>query len=56
MSLIFVVAIIFLGIILISIVLTAMKIFDVLFKKYDDLNYSVQENVKAIRVVKSYVR
>ncbi len=56
MSLIFVVAIIFLGIILISIVLTAMKIFDVVFKKYDDLNASVQENVTAIRVVKSYVR
>ncbi len=56
MSLIFVVAIIFLGIVLISIVLTAMKIFDVVFKKYDDLNASVQENVTAIRVVKSYVR
>ena len=56
MSLIFVVAIIFLGIILISIVLTAMKIFDVVFKKYDDLNASVQENITAIRVVKSYVR
>lgn len=56
MSLIFVVAIIFLGMILISIVLTAMKIFDVVFKKYDDLNASVQENITAIRVVKSYVR
>ncbi|MEZ3428490.1 MAG: ABC transporter ATP-binding protein/permease [Lachnospiraceae bacterium] len=56
MSLIFVAAIIFLGIVLISIVLTAMKIFDVVFKKYDDLNASVQENVTAIRVVKSYVR
>lgn len=56
MSLIFVVAIIFLGIVLIAIVLTAMKIFDVVFKKYDDLNASVQENVTAIRVVKSYVR
>lgn len=56
MSLIFVVAILFLGIILIAIVLTAMKIFDVVFQKYDDLNASVQENVTAIRVVKSYVR
>lgn len=56
MSLIFVVAIVFLGIILFSIVLTAMKIFDVVFKKYDDLNASVQENITAIRVVKSYVR
>ncbi len=56
MSLIFVVAIIFLGIVLISIVLTAMKIFDVVFKKYDDLNASVQENVAGIRVVKAFVR
>ena len=38
------------------IVFRAFKIFNVLFTKYDALNASVQENVKGIRVVKSYVR
>lgn len=33
-----------------------IKLFDLVFKKYDVLNASVQENVSAIRVVKSYVR
>lgn len=56
MSLIFVVAIIFLAILLFSIIGVVSKIFDKVFKKYDDLNASVQENVTAIRVVKSYVR
>ena len=32
------------------------KIFDEVFRKYDDLNASVQENVSAIRVVKAFVR
>ncbi len=35
---------------------TATKIFNRVFKKYDKLNESVQENVKAMRVVKAYVR
>ena len=35
---------------------TYMKYFKQVFKKYDDLNASVQENVSSIRVVKSYVR
>lgn len=56
MSMIFLVAIVFLAVFLITIMLTVMKIFDVVFKKYDDLNASVQENVTAIRVVKSFVR
>ncbi|MGN1148930.1 MAG: ABC transporter ATP-binding protein [Lachnospiraceae bacterium] len=56
MSMIFVVAIIFLGIFLFGIIGIVTKIFDKVFKKYDDLNASVQENVTAIRVVKSYVR
>lgn len=56
MSLVFVVAIIFLAVVLMAIVLTTMKIFDAAFKKYDALNASVQENVTAIRVVKSFVR
>ena len=33
-----------------------MGYFTAMFKKYDDLNESVQENVSAIRVVKAYVR
>ncbi len=56
LSLVFLVAVIFLGIVLIFIVSTTMKIFDNVFKKYDDLNASVQENVSAIRVVKAFVR
>lgn len=56
LSIVFVVAIIFLAIVLILIVSTTMKIFDKVFKKYDGLNASVQENVSAIRVVKAYVR
>ncbi len=56
MSSIFVIAVIFLGGFLIIIVKTTMKLFDQVFKKYDALNESVQENVTAIRVVKSFVR
>ena len=36
--------------------ITAMKIFNDVFHRYDDLNASVQENVSAIRVVKAFVR
>ncbi|WP_124098262.1 ABC transporter ATP-binding protein [Ruminococcus sp. Marseille-P6503] len=56
MSLIFLAAIVFLAVILLLIMLRAMKIFNVAFRKYDDLNASVQENVSAVRVVKAYVR
>lgn len=56
LSMVFVVAIIFLAVILMVIVRMAMKVFDKVFKKYDGLNASVQENVSAIRVVKAYVR
>ena len=41
---------------LIFIGLKALPIFRRLFKKYDNLNASVQENIKAMRVVKSFVR
>ena len=34
----------------------AMPIFKKIFRRYDDLNESIQENVKAMRVVKAYVR
>lgn len=56
LSLIFVVAIIVLAAVLIFVMSRTTKIFDVVFKKYDELNASVQENVSAIRVVKAYVR
>ena len=55
-SMVFVVAIVFLGLCLAAVVSTTMGIFDKVFRKYDDLNASVQENVSAIRVVKSFVR
>lgn len=53
---IFLIAVIFLGICLFLIIRQVRKYFDEVFKKYDDLNASVQENVSAIRVVKAYVR
>lgn len=56
LSLIFVAAILFLGTVLILIMTRTTKIFDRVFQKYDDVNAGVQENVSAIRVVKSYVR
>lgn len=56
LSIVFVVAIIFLAVVLILIMSTAIKVFEQVFKKYDALNASVQENVSAIRVVKAYVR
>ena len=56
LSLIFVVAIVILAAVLIFVMSRTTKIFDVVFKKYDALNASVQENVSAIRVVKAYVR
>ena len=49
-------AVFFLGICIFLIVRRTMKYFDMVFKKYDDLNASVQENVSSIRVVKAYVR
>ena len=56
LSLIFLVAIPFLGIILFLIATKAHPIFEKVFKKYDKLNRVVQENLNAIRVVKAYVR
>jgi len=53
---IYLIAVIFLGLILFGISKLAMKYFDKVFKRYDELNNSVQENVTAIRVVKAYVR
>ena len=56
LTLIFVVAIAFLLAVLASIMVPTFKIFDRVFKNYNNLNSSVQENVSAIRVVKSFVR
>lgn len=53
---IYLTAVIILGVFLGLIVTRAMKYFNEVFQKYDDLNASVQENVSAIRVVKAYVR
>lgn len=46
----------FLGIALALIIRKAMPLFKAVFKKYDNLNNSVQENIKGMRVVKSFVR
>lgn len=56
LSCVFLGAIVFLSLVLYFIMKTVHPIFTNVFKKYDDLNSSVQENVNAIRVVKAYVR
>lgn len=56
LSMIFVAALVILLVFLSIIVSKAMKYFNEVFDKYDDLNASIQENVSAIRVVKAFVR
>ncbi len=56
LAMIYLVALIFLGIIVAIITVVSFKYFHEAFTKYDDLNTSVQENVSAIRVVKANVR
>lgn len=56
LSSIYLIAVVFLGIILFFIIRHATRYFQMAFPKYDELNASVQENVSAIRVVKAYVR
>lgn len=53
---IYLIAVFLLGIVLFIIIKFTMKYFNQVFKKYDKLNESVQENVSAIRVVKAYAR
>lgn len=53
---VYLIAVILLGIVLFSIIKVTMNYFDKVFKRYDKLNESVQENVSAIRVVKAYAR
>ena len=56
LSLTFLIAVVFLVVVLGSIMVVTLKIFNQVFRKYDDLNASVQENISAIRVVKAFVR
>lgn len=56
LSMVFLYAIAFLGIVLIFIMKFAHPIFLQVFNKYDDLNASVQENITNMRVVKAYVK
>ncbi len=56
MSLMFLIAVVFLVAVLGSIMAVTLKIFNQVFHKYDDLNASVQENISGIRVVKAFVR
>ena len=53
---VYLVAVLILACCLVFIMSKASRYFSAAFKKYDDLNESVQENVSAIRVVKAYVR
>ena len=53
---VYLIAVFALSIVIVSLARAAMKCFREVFKKYDDLNAAVQENVSAIRVVKAYVR
>ena len=56
LSTIYVAIVPFLAFAFFMIIRKAMPLFDSVFKKYDKLNNSVQENVKGMRVVKSFVR
>ena len=56
LSLIFIVAMVLLGVSLYLIITRVSHLFQQVFVKYDELNQSVQENVSAIRVVKAFVR
>ena len=56
LSLVFLVAMAFLGVMIFVLIPKAMKYFKLMFRKYDAVNGVVQENVGAIRVVKAFVR
>ena len=56
LSIIFLVALIFLGFVLFFIIYKVTPVFTSGFEKYDELNASVQENTSGIRVVKAFVR
>lgn len=56
LSLIFIIAMVLLGVSLYHIITRVSRLFQQVFVKYDELNQSVQENVSGIRVVKAFVR
>ncbi len=56
LSLTFLIALAFLLVVIGTIMVVTLRIFMQVFRKYDDLNASVQENISAIRVVKAFVR
>ncbi len=56
LSLIFLGAVVLLGVTLFFLISRVSKLFSAMFRRYDDLNASVQENVSGIRVVKAFVR
>lgn len=56
LSTVYVIVVPFLAFALFFIIKKAMPLFNRIFKKYDNLNNSVQENIKGMRVVKSFVR
>ena len=56
LSLIFIIAMVILGVSLYLIITRVSRLFQQVYVKYDELNQSVQENVQAIRVVKAFVR
>jgi len=56
MAFIFLIVAPILGFGLFAVTAKVMPLFRSVFKKYDNLNSSIQENIKGIRVVKSYVR
>ncbi len=56
LALIYVMIIPVLALLLFLIIKLAMPVFDKVFNKYDKLNASIEENIKGIRVVKTYVR
>lgn len=56
LSTVYVIVVPFLAFALFLIIKKAMPLFNRIFKKYDNLNNSVQENIKGMRVVKSFVR
>ena len=53
---IYLIAVVILAVIMFFVMRRATKYFQQVFRRYDDLNNSVQENVSSIRVVKAYVR
>ena len=56
LSMIFIVAVLFLGSFLAFIIFKVHPIFTAAIRKYDDINSSLQENINGIRVVKAYIR